>query len=253
MVSGDEDKGTVQIWGNTQESDLGERGWAVIEDFVPPHSLEEFRVEADLAVEAENEEMERSCENLFGLSVKGERYYVAGRWKQSEFLKQFLLEGELGQLAKTILGGEAYLFNDVFIIKMSAENTRFVWHQDGSYMYFNGMDQYEPNLCFWVAVDDMTAENGALLAVTYEDMGGKQMLHHDLSKDWNREELTSATNLPYSTLAMKAGGLVVFSGHLLHSSGANRTSQPRRGYLVQYSPKPVYKDGVPFQGVVQVP
>ncbi len=103
-------------------------------------------------------------------------------------------------------------------------------------MYFNGMRDYVPNLCLWFALDDMNSDNGALNVVSYEDMGGARMLEHDLSRDWNREELTSATNLPFSTLEVKAGDVVVFTGYLLHSSGVNRSSMARRAHLVQYSP-----------------
>ena len=89
-------------WGEAQAELMHRQGWCVLDTLLKRESIEQLGREVDASVVAETEDLLSEGGESFGLTVLGERYYVGGRWKRSSFLKELLLGGELGQLAKRI-------------------------------------------------------------------------------------------------------------------------------------------------------
>jgi len=136
-----------------------------------------------------------------------------------------------------------YLFNDQYVVKPAhEEGARFEWHRDGQYEKWTPDDTKEDDddeeegrlkkkktslryLSAWVALDDVSEENGALRFKKDERKRFAEdfdaMLVHDEEND------TIAT--------MNAGSCVFFKSDVLHASGKNVSNEVRRAWMPQYS------------------
>ena len=107
------------------------------------------------------------------------------------------------------------------------------WHQDETYIQSD-----EGTLTgVWVALDDATVENGCLRFVPGSH-GSRQLFpmepHGRLDEFDHALEAQGFDATTEMPIEVAAGDAVVFSGYLLHSSGANRSSSWRRSIATHY-------------------
>ncbi|HLV21063.1 MAG TPA: phytanoyl-CoA dioxygenase family protein [Polyangiaceae bacterium] len=235
-----------------QRSAFDEAGYLVLADYLRLDELEVLRSESDAAVADAAARLERNGASQEGLSVLGQRYYVAGRSRGSSALRQLLL-GRLGATCRDLLAPKAYLFTDVFVCKEPHQRVNACWHQDYSYLAYFYPGRFQPNISAWLALDDVDEENGALQVMPFSAGGPRVPVAHHLDRDWNGDDVVDFGSAPRQVLPVRAGTLVLMSGLLAHWSGPNRSTRRRRAYLVQYSPAPVVVDGEPIEQAVPVP
>ncbi|WP_018720277.1 phytanoyl-CoA dioxygenase family protein [Salinispora fenicalii] len=156
----------------------------------------------------------------------------------------------LGLLAGRLMGAdEVRLLDDLALVKPPREvgGQPTVWHQDAPNFPFDRRGF----LTFWIAVDDISLDQGPLTLLP-----GSHRLGLLGSVDGGGEETTLATFLteddqPYvgepTTTALAAGDATVHDGSLLHSAGANRTSWARRGWGVRFIPASTLYTGASHQ------
>lgn len=131
--------------------------------------------------------------------------------------------GEMMSLGARVTGSRLLPFQDVSLVKRAGAR-RFHWHQDISFWPIDRED----GCIVWVALDDCTEENGALMLAPgshKEGIGPSIDLHTGTAQPG-----TSAPRLGvdgYEVLELRAGDAVVFDARTLHSSGENRTSSAR--------------------------
>ncbi|CAG8646275.1 1472_t:CDS:2 [Ambispora gerdemannii] len=128
-----------------------------------------------------------------------------------------LILGKIARLAGRLLpstrndknDGGVYLFNEQFIVKPPRNSrARFEWHQDSEYM--DEKSRSVPSIACWIALDDMSKENGTLYIE------------------------------PYPIIEVQAGTIIFMSGFVKHCSFGNVSSCFRRVYMPQYSAGIVY-------------
>jgi ectoine hydroxylase-related dioxygenase (phytanoyl-CoA dioxygenase family) len=223
-------------------------GYVVLECVLPPDVLAALRTEADHALAWHEAEIaaQRTVDRL---NYIGEHYFIPGRSRERPALADYLRSDLMVECARALVGPEAYLFIELFILKLPHNRVPFGWHQDHGYVDAYGYGGYTPSLSVWTALDDMTAENGALevLPFTQRRFGAvpphRQDEHGNFVADFGSP---SGTMLP-----MPAGSVIVQSGLLPHRSGLNASDTIRRAYLCQFSPRPVVDDrGRPIQMAV---
>ena len=134
------------------------------------------------------------------------------------------------QVCRATLGGTAYLFWEQYVIKAADPDTTFSWHQDSGYVH----ERHEPYLTCWIALDDVTEENGSVYLLPYSRSGIRSYVKHIRASGSNDEvcHFGSDEGVP---VEVPAGSVVCFSSVVIHRSGANRTDRLRRVYLAQYS------------------
>lgn len=137
------------------------------------------------------------------------------------------LEGLLRQLGCA----EPWLIQSMAILKPPGIGGEVRWHQDATFLYT------EPTsvIGVWLAIDDATADNGAL-----EVLPGGQ--HGPLRRRFVREaddttRFVELCDAPFDDAAArrleaKAGTVIVFDGLLPHRSAANRSASARYAYSV---------------------
>jgi ectoine hydroxylase-related dioxygenase (phytanoyl-CoA dioxygenase family) len=86
----------------------------------------------------------------------------------------------------------------------------------------------------------MSEENGTISVLPFSRAGTHEVIDHVRDPELN-DLVGYFGDDPGDLVIVPAGSIAVFSSALLHRSGANRTSRPRRSYVVQYSPEPILK------------
>ena len=165
-------------------------------------------------------------------------------WTDDADIKPFTFNKRLAESARRLSKAEnVRIYHDHAMIKPPGEASRATnWHQDQPYW---PMDPLGP-LSAWVAVDDVTVENGCLhfcpgshkfglqegikLGVEGESIVTKMKERgHDVSEP--------------SPMEMPAGGVTFHHGCNFHYAGPNQSDAPRRAFAIIYIP-----DYVTFTG-----
>lgn len=225
-------------------------GYFVVERALDDRLLEGLRGDADAAIAEERESLQRGEDRYVPVSQLDDRYVISGFVRRSPFVREFVFSELAATICRAAIGDEAYLYSETFVCMAPHNQHGWIWHQDSSYLDFVGCGHYPPNLGVWVALDDATEERGAMRVLPFSVFDARKVIPHDLTKEWTSDEVVDFGNPEGVLLPVPAGSIIVTSGALPHASNTNRTDQPRRAYLIQYSQQPVLKEGKPVQMAV---
>lgn len=132
-------------------------------------------------------------------------------------------------IASLLIGGPAVRYLPFTAVKAGGGGGQFHFHQDNNYT------QHDPalgSINIWVALVDMTPENGCLQMVPASHKAGVLDWENAGDGDAHRKvKLDPQTFLP---IRMRAGDAVAFTRLTVHGSGPNHTSQARVAYGLQY-------------------
>lgn len=231
--------------GPEQRRAFVEEGYFVLEGVLSSDQLAALRAEAEHARVWHEGEI-AAQKTVDRLNHAGEHYFIPGRSRERPALAEYLRSELMVECARALLGPEAYLFIELFILKLARNRVPFGWHQDHGYVDAYGFGHYAPSMSLWAALDDVTAQNGALEVLPFSQRRfdsappHRQDEHGNFVADFGVE---TGTVLP-----VPAGSVIVMSGLLPHRSGINERDAIRRAYLCQFSPRPVLDDrGRPIQ------
>lgn len=165
-------------------------------------------------------------------------------WTDYPEVKAFSFDERLAESARRLSKANSVrIYHDHAMIKPGGEASKETnWHQDHPYW---PMDPLGP-LSAWVAVDDVTVENGCLhfcpgshrfgkLEGIKLGVAGESIV--DKMKERGYEVAEPAA------MEMEAGGVTFHHGCNFHYAGPNQTDSPRRAFAVIYIP-----DYVTFTG-----
>ncbi len=163
-----------------------------------------------------------------------DRRFMAHRHEEFPELESLILGERMAALTSELLGQDALLFNEQFVVKGADSGASFAWHQDGAYVGYD----HAPYLTVWMALDDTTEENGCVYVLPRNLDARPDLDPHtwlDDTRELNGYE-GSESGIP---AVCPAGSIVAFSSVTLHRSGANTTDRRRRAYICQYSVEPI--------------
>ncbi len=226
-----------------------ENGFIVIDDFLTPSELEHWRTVVDEAIAA------RGKTKLAGREgdekwQAGDGYYDKvfvqriNLWQDHDAMRDLMFDAQLGKMAADLAGVDGIrIWHDQALIKQAWGNPTG-WHLDNPYWSFSSRQA----ISMWVALDDVTLENGCLYFVpgthktaSFENVNIGQNIG-DLFReypDWAKLEAVPAP--------MKAGSCSFHNGLVAHGAGANMTPGSRRAMTCAYMP-----DGSIFNGKANV-
>lgn len=215
-------------------------GYFVLERALSDEQLELLRAGAGYAVERLDARMDAAGADRLDINARGKRYFSAMVIKERPELRQFLFSDLMAEICRATLGPDAYLFWEQYVIKAGDPDTAFAWHQDSGYVHEN----HAPYLTCWVALDDVTEENGSVYLLPYSRSGIRSYVKHIPDPKVNDRVCYFGPD-PGVAVVVPAGSIAVFSSVVIHRSGPNRTDRMRRVYLAQYSREVIYqRDGV---------
>ena len=132
-------------------------------------------------------------------------------------------------VASQLIGGPAHRYMPFTAVKAAGGGGRFDFHQDNNY---TNHDPALGSINIWVALVDMTPENGCLMIVPGSHRNGQLASHNSTDGDGHQAtDVDPMTTLP---IRMRAGDAVAFTRWTVHGSGANTTTEPRAAYALQY-------------------
>jgi ectoine hydroxylase-related dioxygenase (phytanoyl-CoA dioxygenase family) len=214
-------------------------GYFVLEGVLTDEQLELLRGDAQHAMDKADSEMDSAGVDRLGINARGKRYFSAMTYRERPELRRFLFSETMSEICRAVLGPEAYLFWEQFVIKAADTDTGFAWHQDSGYIHEN----HTPYLTCWVALDDVTEDNGAVYLLPYSRSGLRTYVKHIRDPKANDQVCYFGDDSGLPIIA-RAGSIACFSSVVIHRSGPNHTDRLRRAYVVQYSPEVIMtKDG----------
>ena len=214
-------------------------GYFVLEGALTHEQLELLRGGAQFAMDKADAEMDAAGVDRMGIGARGKRYFSAMTFRERPELKQFLFSDLMAEICRATLGSEAFLFWEQYVIKGADPDTAFAWHQDSGYVH----EDATPYLTCWIALDDVTEDNGSVYLLPYSRSGIRSYIKHIPDPRVN-DQVCYFGDDPGIPLVVPAGSIACFSSLVIHRSGPNRTDKLRRAYLAQYSPEVIMtKDG----------
>ena len=140
-------------------------------------------------------------------------------------------------IAKQLLGEEAYCFFDHAILKRPEVGVPTPWHQDEAFRD----PRFEYNeLTVWVPLQDVRAENGCMRFIPRSHQTG--ILGHDSP---NHDVASTALECVGSfdktaavACPLPAGGCTIHHPRTLHGTGPNLSDRPRLAYIMVFSLPP---------------
>lgn len=237
----------TRVVSEQQQEQYRREGWFILDHVLDDAQIELLRSFAQAAVDETDQEMDAQGTNVIGLNLRGRRYFASGMAKTRPALHSFLVSDLMGQICLSTIGPNAFLFNEQYVIKGATPESAFSWHQDSGYVH----EDHEPYLTCWIALDDVTEENGTVYLLPYSRSGIRTYVKHWRDPVINDKigYVGSDSGIP---VIVRAGSIACFSSVLFHRSGPNLTDQLRRVYVVQYSPEVIMtKDGRTWGGFEQ--
>lgn len=164
--------------------------------------------------------------------------------------------GGIAAIVRALLRTEdVRLFNDQYVVKpptrsgTSLRSSCFDWHHDSQWCRAEEGDEdwvCAPYLSCWVALDDVSEENGTLRMLPYPP-AASHASHRERARAYPpRDSLASpltddSIDSIGRLLTMRAGSVVFFSDLVLHCSGPNVSDAVRRAWMPQFSAGPVLR------------
>ena len=224
-------------------------GFVVIEDFLTPQELENWRGAVMRAVDQRAGKKMPGKDIVIGeddgINEDGDYFgkvfdQLLNLWQTNKEVKGLMLDERIGKMAATLSGADGIrIWHDQALFKRPWANPT-AWHLDTPFWSF-----FDRNaISIWVALDDATLQNGCLYFIPGSHKGT------------NFDKITIGRNMDgifdiYPQFAktapvpapMKAGSCSFHNGLTIHGAGANMTNAWRRAMTCAYMP-----DGNVFNG-----
>jgi ectoine hydroxylase-related dioxygenase (phytanoyl-CoA dioxygenase family) len=215
-------------------------GYFILERALSDEHLQLLRGGAAYAIEKADREMDAAGVDRLKLNARGKRYFSEMIYKDRPELRRFLFSDTMAEICQATLGEQAYLFWEQYVIKAAdPEGSAFAWHQDSGYVH----EEHAPYLTVWIALDDVTEENGSVYLLPYTRSGIRSYVRH-IQDEKTNDRVCYFGSDPGMPVVAPAGSIVCFSSVVMHRSGSNTTDRLRRVYLAQYSSEIIMtKDG----------
>ena len=214
------------------------QGYLIFEDFVSSEALSELKESLNSifnAIDNDSNRLKQSYDNKhYGDISKEGRKFLKNQSRYYPSIQRYLKSKSIKEIVTNLLDGDAFIFNDQFVIKEPNTPSSFNWHQDSGYVNFD----HKPYLTTWLALDDIHPLNGPLSIIPTNIETTSEVITHQWS-DKSKDLFIQVDESKAKELYVSEGTLVVFSSLTPHASGANQSSKTRTAYLAQYSSEPI--------------
>lgn len=177
---------------------------------------------------------------------EGEGYFHGNMriWESNDRFRDYVLHSPLPEIAAAFLKSDKInLLYDQLFVKEPGTNLPTPWHNDQPYWPVSGLGV----MSFWLAVDPVTKENGAMEFVRgshkwdrwFQPRTFAPGATHDYDQNPDYEPIpdidAARDDYDIVTWDMDPGDLLAFHAMALHTAGGNqRKDIRRRGYTVRY-------------------
>lgn len=160
-------------------------------------------------------------------------------WVDVPGAKEFAFHARLAQTGRRLSGvRHVRIYHDHAMVKPGQESKETNWHQDAPYWPMDPVGSFSA----WIAVDDVTVDNGCLHFVPGSHKFGRlEPIQLGVEGESIVAKMRAGGHIVSEPVAMEmeAGGVTFHHGCTFHYAGANRTDRPRRAFAIIYIPDTV--------------
>jgi ectoine hydroxylase-related dioxygenase (phytanoyl-CoA dioxygenase family) len=144
----------------------------VLDSVLDPGMLDFIRQYCDRAVLETESRMRAEGKTQDGINLLGSRYFISHFTRQYPPLFRAIFNDTMAEICRQTIGPDAYLHNEQFVVKLSGEEGKFAWHQDGGYTIDKGEGApHRPYVTCWIPLDDVSDANGTVRILPYSRAG----------------------------------------------------------------------------------
>ncbi|MCB9150669.1 MAG: phytanoyl-CoA dioxygenase family protein [Caldilineaceae bacterium] len=201
------------------------QGYLLIPNLIEPAVLDELRAAVLDVLEANG--IPRA--QLDHASSTADKLRQNPQYLQDSLLDELINGEAMMALASRLIGGRAVRYLPFTAVKAGGGGGQFHFHQDNNYT------QHDPalgSINIWVALVDMTPENGCLQMVPGSHKEG--VLDWENAGDGDSHRKVAVDPKTFLPIRMRAGDAVAFTRLTVHGSGPNYTNRARVAYGLQY-------------------
>ena len=228
----------MQKLAQQKVNEFKSQGYLIFEDFISSEVLSELKESLNSIfdeIDNDSNRLKQSYDNKhYGDISKEGRKFLKNQSRYYPSIQRYLKSKPIKEIVTKLLDGDAFIFNDQFVIKEPNTPSSFNWHQDSGYVNFD----HKPYLTTWLALDDTHPLNGPLSIIPTNIETTTEVITHQWS-DKSKDLFIQVDESKAKKLYVSEGTLVVFSSLTPHASGANQSSKTRTAYLAQYSSEPI--------------
>lgn len=223
-----------------------ENGFLIVENFLTPEELEQWRKTlADALAARENNRLPDGRWNTADDEDKSQESIFKQRinlWRDHAPMRELILDPQIGKMAAELAEVPALrVWHDQALIK-PPWGSPTSWHLDNPYWSFYD----RRSISIWIALDDATPHNGCL----YFLPGSHKSADFERNTNISIERMSDLLDvypewraIEAACGAIPAGGCSFHSGVTAHAANGNMTPHPRRAMTCAYMP-----DGSCFNG-----
>ncbi|MEM7027962.1 MAG: phytanoyl-CoA dioxygenase family protein [Chloroflexota bacterium] len=215
-----------------------ENGFIQFKNFFSKAEITTLRETIDEAI-ASNRERIVGAENGGRNSEVYERVFnqMVNMWTDFPKAKAVAFDARLAECARQLSQcDQVRIYHDHAMVKPPGQTSKQTnWHQDAPYWPMEPVGA----LSVWIAVDDVSIENGCLHFVPGSHKHGKQppiQLGADDDSIVGKFKAQGYDVPEPVAMPMEAGGVTFHHGCTFHYAGPNQTHKPRRAFAIIYIP-----------------
>ena len=224
-------------------------GFIIIEDFLNPSELKNWKSKIDTALE-ERKGQKFSHSKLVtgeddGINDSADYFgkvfdQIINLWQTNDDVKELILDKRIGKMATDLAEVDGIrVWHDQSLVKQPWANAT-AWHLDTPFWSFS----HREALSIWIALEDVTIQNGCLYFMpgsnhdTKFDKPGIAASMGDIFDKYSKYK-----NVEPVASVIKAGSCSFHNGLNIHAAGPNMTNGTRRAMTCAFMP-----DGSTFNG-----
>ena len=222
-----------------------ENGFIQYKEFFSTSEMDHLREAIDGAIAANRERIVGASEGGRG-SEDYERVFnqMVNLWTDNSEVRKHTFNTRLAETGRRLARARhVRLYHDHAMVKPGGQGSKETnWHQDAPYWPMDPVGGFSA----WVAVDDVTIDNGCLHFVPQSHKYGllppiELGVEGESIVDKMREQGHQVADA--APMEMKAGGVTFHDGCNFHYAGPNLTAKPRHAFAIIYIP-----DHITFTG-----
>ncbi|MEM1211590.1 MAG: phytanoyl-CoA dioxygenase family protein [Planctomycetota bacterium] len=203
-----------------------DEGYLYLGGLIPAEAVEALRNEV---LEIMDKQLGLTAHDLGHASSAADKLRQSSQYLEGSALDELINGEAIKKVAGQLIQGDAHRYLPFSAVKSGGGGGQFHFHQDNNYT------QHEPamgSINIWVALVDMSPENGCLQIVPRSHVDGQ--LTSKSSDDGDQHQQLEVDPMTCLPIRMRAGDAVAFTRWTVHGSGPNTTDQPRVAYALQF-------------------
>ncbi len=170
-----------------------------------------------------------SRQMLSSASCSADKLRQCSQYLRGSLLDDLINGAAVKAVARRLLEGDAHVYLPFSAVKAAGGGGTFHFHQDNNYT------NHQPamgSINIWVALVDMTPENGCLQVIPRSHLNGQ--LQSRNSDDGDTHQQLDVDPMQCLPIRMRAGDAIAFTRLTVHGSGPNVSPEPRVAYALQF-------------------